>query len=335
MLSSSPSRLSNVALTYSNDRFLDGAGAQLHRSYNIYALSRFLDVSYVHSPIKELGYYGLSALERNEALPEIVTRYNDVFSISSDVTLPPAFFLYDFVRTDLDFLSNLKNAAKGRNEFHLVRIVFSDALIGIHPPMLRYIKEVSPFEKPASSLFRIAIHVRRGDLLIADSERMLPNSFYISVALQIIETLHKLDIPFVCELYTELPSKTFVVTPDHHGMKNFSVIPGKPSKNRIETSIVVDPQENQLEDFDVLPHLKKFINTDPIETMQGLATADLVLISRSCFSYLAALLNKKGIVVYHPFWHAAPLEWLDATHALSFRDRLLEACERWKEAPRA
>ncbi|MCX6957081.1 MAG: hypothetical protein NT164_00835 [Verrucomicrobiae bacterium] len=47
-------RLPNVALTYANDVIMDGAGAQLHRIYTIYALSRHLGVSYFHSPLFEL-----------------------------------------------------------------------------------------------------------------------------------------------------------------------------------------------------------------------------------------------------------------------------------------
>ena len=93
---------------------------------------------------------------------------------------------------------------------------------------------------------------------------------------------------------------------------------------------MVDPAENCIEEFDVLPHLKKFINADQIESMKSLATADLLVISRSAFSYVPALLNKKGIIVYHPFWHGALPEWIDATRDFSFLQRLRESCERWK-----
>ena len=42
-----------------------------------------------------------------------------------------------------------------------------------------------------------------------------------------------------------------------------------------------------------------------------MATVDLLIISRSSFSFLAAILNKKGIILYHPFWHTAPAAWID------------------------
>ena len=189
--------------------------------------------------------------------------------------------------------------------------------------MLHHVKPISPFDAAPSPLFKIAIHVRRGDLLISpEGNRMLPNSYYLNLALQITEVLKTLHISFTCELHTEIPSKTFVVTPEHHAMKEM--------KSRIKNPVTLTPESSSVEDFDVIPNLKKCINHDPIDSLQSLATADLLVMSRSSFSYLPAMLNKKGIIVYHPFWHATPLEWLDATHEESFHERLVTACKKWK-----
>jgi len=93
---------------------------------------------------------------------------------------------------------------------------------------------------------------------------------------------------------------------------------------------MVAPEANDIKEFDQLPHLKKCINGDPIETLRAMATADLLVMSRSDFSYTAAILNKKGIIVYHPFWHGTPMEWIDGSHQRSFPERLLEACSNYQ-----
>src|SRR5208282_312406 len=77
-----------IALTYANDKATDGAGAQLQRVYGIYALSRYFHVPYVHSPLKEIGYQGLAALEKNAGDPHLQDRYNRIFKIPSDIELP-------------------------------------------------------------------------------------------------------------------------------------------------------------------------------------------------------------------------------------------------------
>ena len=157
---------------------------------------------------------------------------------------------------------------------------------------------------------------------------MLPNSYYVASTLKIVNALKQLGIPFsVCELYTEVPSKAFVVTPQAHGMNG-----------RLARPVVIDPKMNRIEDFDVIPNLQKRINLDAIETLKGMATADALIISRSSFSYFAALFNR-GMVIYFPFWHKPLEEWLisDINGNIS-SEQMFEQLKAWKaqrqQAPR-
>lgn len=311
--------MSHLAFTYANDILMDGAGAQLQKMYSIYALSRFLDVSYVHSPLAAISYHGLASVENNSGLPAITERYNAIFKIPSDFEPPVSAIVSTLPIADLHSLCRIKDHAKQSDEFHLVRIMSSHLITNKHPQMLQYAQALSPFIAKSSPVFRLAIHVRRGDLLIFDSARMLPNAYYITTALKIINILRKLDISFVCELYTELASKTFLVTSGHYGIGS-----------RLQEPVAMDPEECHIREFEVLPNLQKFINTDPIEALTSLATADLLIMSRSAFSYLPAVLNKKGIIVYVPFYSNPLPEWIDATQQDSFEDKIMESCECWK-----
>ena len=151
---------------------------------------------------------------------------------------------------------------------------------------------------------------------------MLPNSYYISCALKFQEALRNLGIPFVCELYTEAARKTFEVTPQHHGIHG-----------RMSESMTYDPGMSHLEDFDAVPNLERYINADPVETLRRMATADALILSRSSFSYVAALLSQECIVIYYPFWHSAMKEWLisGGDGALPEKD-LADRLESWKLA---
>lgn len=315
-----PTACANIALTYANDRHMDGAGAQLQRIYGIYAISRFLKLPYVHSPLKRIGYQGLSALESNSSSTELESRYNRIFEIPSDIELPEERIIHDATDADLALIKRLQVVAKITGKFALIQIVYPYPVTDRHPDIYRHVKAVSPFQSTRSEVFRLALHVRRGEQIALDSERMLPNSYYVSCALRFVDSLKKLDIPFVCELYTEVPSKTFVVTPQHHGIEG-----------RIPGNVTVDPQVNRLEDFDIIPNLARFINGDPIETLRRMATADALVLSRSSYSYVAAILNANCIVVYHPFWHSPLKEWLtsDASGIVSDAD-LIARLECWK-----
>ena len=70
----------------------DGVGAQLHRIYGIYAISRLLGVPYLHSPLARVGYQGLSALQANLADPALIIKFNNLFHITSDVLTTDGFY---------------------------------------------------------------------------------------------------------------------------------------------------------------------------------------------------------------------------------------------------
>lgn len=85
-------------LIYKNDQNEDGAGAQLQRMYGIYAVARFLSVRYVHTPIRNIDYQGLAALENSSPIPGLLSEYNRVFHIPSDIALVQQKFLpWEFV----------------------------------------------------------------------------------------------------------------------------------------------------------------------------------------------------------------------------------------------
>ena len=310
-----------IALTYANDKQMDGAGSQLQRVYGIYAVARFLHLPYVHSPLKEVGYQGLAALEKNVSSPHMQDQWNRVFNIRSDIELPKNAITKYILSPKIEDLRRLRSEAEKANEFYLVRMLYPYDITESNTEMYRCLKDISPFKPVRSGIFRIAIHVRRGEEFAVESSRMLPNSYYITSTMEIVAALKQLGIPFVCELYTEVPKQAFVVTPQHHGMEGL-----------LSKPVLIDPKMNHLEDFDVIPNLRKEINTDPIDAFKGMATADALIISRSSFSYLAALFSR-GIVIYLPFWHHPLKEWL-----ISDRDgnisaqQLIEQLKVWKRS---
>jgi hypothetical protein len=66
---------------------------------------------------------------------------------------------------------------------------------------------------------------------------------------------------------------------------------------------------SRIDEFNELPNLVLRINGRAIDRIAELATADVLVMSRSSFSYVAGLLNKNCVVLYHPFWHEALSSW--------------------------
>lgn len=304
-----------VAVTYANDQWNDGAGAQLHRIYGIYALSRFLRLPYVHSPLSKVGYQGLKALEANAGSGDLVDSLNRLFAIASDIPLPEPRHEVVLPAPQLGFERALEALSLRMGRPVLGRIVLPFPVTDRFSWCFEACKAISPFRaEEKGGPLRVALHVRRGELFVVDSDRMLPNAFYIGAAQRIARVLEKLGRDYRIELHTEVASKDFVVHPNHHGIEG-----------RIAEPVAVGPALNALGDFEVLPNLLGCINDPMIDCLRKLATADILVMSRSSFSYVAAILNRTGTILYHPFWHPALPSWLTAAPDGSFDEAALLA----------
>jgi hypothetical protein len=51
------------------------------------------------------------------------------------------------------------------------------------------------------------------------------------------------------------------------------------------------------------------LNENMFDTFTGLVAADILVTSRSSFSYTAAILSD-GIIYYQPFWHPPGEKWI-------------------------
>lgn len=291
-----------LAVTFDAQRHKDGAGSQLHRVLGIYALSRRLGVPYIHTPFLDIGYHGLRALEDNAPDPDFLGAFNRTFAIRSDVLSPAAHREVHLRRVDDASMSQLLETSRDGGAPIVARIVFPHGIMDRDPGGYEACRPLSPFRatRPRGRALRVALHVRRGELFVVDSHRMLPNAYYVDAAKRIGGVLGALGVPHAIELHTEVSTREIVVGPEHHGIKR-----------RIGEPVVVHAGMNQLEDFDAIPGLVRRINEPALECLEALATADILVMSRSSFSYVAAVLNSaSAVVLYHPFRHAPLASWL-------------------------
>jgi hypothetical protein len=297
----------NVVLTYDNSVLTDGVGAQLQRIYGIYSIARLLGASYVHSPLARVDYQGLAALETNVLDPAFESGFNDLLTIDSDLELTVDFHALRLRDMSLETFYQLGEEIAQRGEGHrptLVRLLSPYAIADRFPDCYEVCKEISPFTAaaPTTRQLRVALHVRRGELFVVDSDRMLPNQYYVDVGLHIARTLDALGLDYQIEVCTEVPTGAVLVRPGAQGIAD-----------RISTPVLLSPEMCHLEDFSALPRSMCSVNEGALDCLRRLATADILVMSRSSFSYLAAILNRRGIVLYHPFWHAALSPWISTS----------------------
>lgn len=282
----------------------DGGGAQLHRIMNLYCIARALRLQYVHFPITHIGYKGLAHLENNVEDDEEVERAFNAFFTPNDhcilpSSLPSPLRTVKVSELTLQHILQYKHEATTTHTPILIQAGLSRPIIERTPDMYRFAPELYATPHAPTHPFQINIHVRRGELFVVDSWRMLPNTYYVQVIKLLNSLLPTYTSNYVIKVHTEAPTKPTTVSPDTHGITN-----------RIEAPVIITPDDLHLEDFQ-LPNVQLCINESPTDTLHAFATSDLFVMSHSSFSVVGAACNKNGIVLYHPFWHRPAPYWLN------------------------
>jgi len=131
---------------------------------------------------------------------------------------------------------------------------------------------------------------------------MLPNGYYLQVCRIIGGVLRELGIPHNFEIYTEQPTKPTTVYPNTHGIANRTVQP-----------VLISPEDTKLWELENIAPQTLFLNTDPLDTFKAMATAHILIMSRSSFSYTAALLADPAhtLAIYPPdLWLSPAPGWI-------------------------
>ncbi len=81
-------------------------------------------------------------------------------------------------------------------------------------------------------------------------------------------------------------------------------------KLRFQLNIFSEGNSSDFEEFSKYKPVF-FLNEDEFKTFHSLVKADILVMAKSSFSYVAALLNE-GIVIYERFWHKPLKSWVQA-----------------------
>uniref|UniRef100_A0A6C0KMT9 Uncharacterized protein n=1 Tax=viral metagenome TaxID=1070528 RepID=A0A6C0KMT9_9ZZZZ len=304
-------------LAYDNAALPDGAGGQIQRILSIYLIARHYGIGYIHQGIQSLSYQGSTCMEKNKDDPEQIVKYNELFNLPSApmVQFHEAYKVYDISEEIIrEKFSMEKNV--------LLVIQHAGTYIDEHPERILDGVDLPwnfPWKyhaDPTKDLVKVAVHVRRGELFVVDSTRMLPNSYYVECMRAIEKILKDAGMKYEFHFYTEQLTKPTTITPGHHGICN-----------RIKEAVTVRPEDNHLEDFAEFKNIIYHINGCPVQTLIDLTTADVLLASRSSFSYVAGMVKKEGVVLFHPFWHSLAPSWIptrSASDIVNAKDLILK-----------
>jgi hypothetical protein len=302
-------------ITYDNRELTDGLGAQALRILGIYAISQRYRIKYIHSPIGETIEEFAHGIISEKDLLTIVNRVNDFFCFPSNVSHAPF---------DLEFrIRNLSRRQLARmmlmyslsQKSVLLRVCLPFGITDRNPKIYKYAVQYLRLRNSRLVSYRgaakIVLHFRMGygqstPIATHVTPRFLPKEYYLSV----MEALKEKGL--------DQGVRNLIV---HTDLSDKEVL-WKPSARRLQQNIsfgeeivdgkVIVPKNDVHEIFksveDVSVEVK--YGADWIDTFIEMANADILILSRSAFSYLAALFNENLVIYPSNHGHSPQNGWV-------------------------
>lgn len=305
-------RFPTSALTY-NDRIDDGVGAQLQRIIGIYSLSIKYGIPYVHSEIKNLLITALDPYQTKDELNIFLQRINEHFRLpSSDFGSQRDSKLELTSPTKLDL-----NRIRLKNRLRIGKVstfVISNPFLLLNKDPDTYLFAVPHLPKVPDSkkeCINIVVHYRRGsssfDILPGESApRAVMNDWYLKVLRKYVSKLKMENIKYHIDVFTDMPKQDVDFTPPSFQRYFWKQLPRFDNETIKIYGEKLD--DTIFREFNSL--LTVHYGGDPINDLMQMGQADILVMSRSSFSFVGALLNRKGKVVVPPnFWHKNLSTW--------------------------
>ena len=299
-----------LILAYDNSTKPDGVGAQIQRVLAIRSLTHSLGLGYLHTGIDSVAVHPLDPYQSQAELDEFLKELNFVFVIEPTVSLDSSTVKESKVRS-LTFTILLANVIKSflQKQTILLRCLEPYAVSDHDPRIYIGIRDFLPnFEPINHDVFTLGIHYRRGvgGMSVQKGEsisRELNPIYFTEIANKILKD--RLPATTKILLYTDAPKNDLEFLPPPGQTDLWRNSPR--FENGVMSVLGADP-EILFSALDTAP--KVIQGGNPLQAIRELAGLDVLIMSRSSFSYIAAILNTRGrIYVPKSFWHTPMIGW--------------------------
>lgn len=313
-------------LAFNNER-IDGVGAQFLRKLFAYRLAKKYELGYWDVPLKEFHVHPSDGVENVEDYEVLKLKLNLMFRFPTDANLQknPVIIretklpkvlrkvLYKY-RIPLFLCANTLLLRLRKT----VVVYIDDLSYELQKKLTKFRaeseKELRIYPEKSSmprktSWMKIVVHIRRGDITLNQNidnhqVRFIKLQEYENILSKLVRELDDKKIDFKIDILTDASIHNYKYRPlqsQKSYWRDLGVL--------VNDDYVEIPESN-LKSLSLLdPRIEVLRNLDIVETFQRFLDADALVISKSSFSYLAALLRNHGVTFYFPFWHPSPPEW--------------------------
>jgi hypothetical protein len=301
---------SRLTLSYSAGVKSDGLGAQLQRVLALNALGEYWGVPVRHAPIRQIAVHPLDGFVDDNEYFDFLKSINELIDSSDSTEISDSKVIcIDDLRFRHIFLLAIKLFFSRRT--HILRVThpyfFIDAMPSLYSCKSNFaVREKLCLHITDGQKQTICLHHRQGvgNMAIQPGQnhsREIALTAYSNILKSIIDQNPQLKF----RVYTDAPEIDLQFRPPKEQKKSWQNLP---SFDGDSMKILGSSLENLICE---LPKDTEVIRGGhPLQTLANMTTGSIIILSRSSFGYVAALLSENAeIFVPEDFWHPPLLGW--------------------------
>ena len=307
-----------IFFAYDNQATKDGSGAQVQRIFAIYSIAKIIGVKYTNEEILDIDFNPGDGINTHEEMREYVGKLNSYLSFLKlekpvDPVMKKIKFLYTFKFLIFDriffSIKKLQSQITGRDYLYLVTNPY--AFIERYPQAYNHLKVIIP--KNISELkqekISIQLHLSRAKTSETNMpERFTPDIWYKTIIDKLISEISFAGKEYEILIHTDVSAEKIWNVPTG---ANKETLKFWKSSGILDAEGRIELQDSSaISGFNGYKNLSIVSNIDPISAWQIMSKADFLLLGKSSFSFVGALLNSHGVVISPIFWHKGPESWI-------------------------
>jgi hypothetical protein len=306
-----------ISVSYYSGNQFDGTGAQLQRLASVYALSKYLGIDFIKTPLSGVTVHPTDPFRSENDYNQYLIRVGNFLQLDADNCDNPNPNCKSINLSIISASSLLRIVALNafqRSRIHL-KVFQANSIIDNWPELIPNFVKVNKNEITIAELgagrISIAIHYRQGagGFPVYPGQklsRQIDLDVYTKILKKLINELPEADTISIT-VFTDSPQEESSFTPPEEQLTQWLDTPGFDGKR-----VLIIPTDFQ----PIMSFASNRVTVsiehggDPLDAFKFMTQADVLIMSRSSLSYLAGLLNLNG-TVYFPvnFWHSPLRSW--------------------------
>ena len=309
-------------LTYNNQTTLDGVGAQLQRIISVFSISKLAHLGYLHSPLSDIDPQVYSSSDFEERLPEIEI-WNNLFRDNLEKFYPQVGdCVFESANISLIQLRLLRFLSRFLQFRIICKLSNPRNITDKYPESLKIASELmndSLWDNATQTgveTLTIVVHIRQGELALTQfKDRLLPLAHYEKILKCIVNVLRQKGIEFNIEIPRENGQGSSLSLHDPKVARSIELDPDNVNLQICDDgSVKLIHEIANPESTPILYRAHWLDESTTYSDFVRMIRADVLVTSKSSFSFVAGLLNNKSIKIFTPFWHNAPSDWISVNN---------------------